>query len=81
MLVKYWMSTDVVTLTPDRSMMKASKLMKDKNISRLPIVDESGTSWGSSRTGTSRTRRPPRPPRSTCMSSTTCCPTSSSRTS
>lgn len=42
MLVKYWMSTDVVTLTPDRSMMKASKLMKDKNISRLPIVDESG---------------------------------------
>jgi acetoin utilization protein AcuB len=46
MLVKHWMSTDVVSLTPDRSMMKASKLMKDKNISRLPIVDESGTLIG-----------------------------------
>ncbi len=42
MLIKNWMSTNVVTLTPDRSMMKASKLMKDNNISRIPIVDEQG---------------------------------------
>ncbi len=42
MLVENWMSTDVVTITPDRSMMKASKLMKDKHISRVPVVDEEG---------------------------------------
>lgn len=46
MLIKNWMTTDVVTLTPDRSMMKASKLMKDHDISRLPIVDESGNLVG-----------------------------------
>lgn len=42
MLVDNWMSTDVITLTADRSMMKAAKIMKDNNISRLPIVDEDG---------------------------------------
>lgn len=42
MLVENWMTKDVVTITPDRSMMKASKLMKDKGISRVPVVDEDG---------------------------------------
>jgi len=42
MLVANWMTKDVTTLTPDRSMMKASKIMKDKHISCLPIVDEEG---------------------------------------
>ncbi|MBI9080906.1 MAG: CBS domain-containing protein [Pseudodesulfovibrio sp.] len=42
MLVANWMSEGIVTITPDRSMMKASKLMKDKGISRLPVVDEAG---------------------------------------
>ena len=42
MLVANWMTKDVLTLTPDRSMMKASKLMKDNSISCLPIVDEDG---------------------------------------
>ncbi|QJB56118.1 CBS and ACT domain-containing protein [Pseudodesulfovibrio sp. zrk46] len=42
MLVANWMTKDVITLTPDRSMMKASKLMKDKIVSCLPIVDEEG---------------------------------------
>ncbi|ADU61181.1 MAG: CBS and ACT domain-containing protein [Pseudodesulfovibrio sp.] len=42
MLVKNWMTENVVTITPERSMMKASKLMKDHGISRLPVVDESG---------------------------------------
>ena len=42
MLVKNWMTTDVVSITPDRSMMKASKLMKDKTISCIPVVDEDG---------------------------------------
>jgi len=42
MLVANWMSKDVVTITSDRSMMKASKVMKDKGISRMPVVDEAG---------------------------------------
>lgn len=46
MLVKNWMTTDVITLTHDRSMMKAAKLMKDNDISRLPIVDDEGVLVG-----------------------------------
>jgi acetoin utilization protein AcuB len=42
MLIKSWMTENVVTITADRSMMKASKLMKDHHISRLPVVDEQG---------------------------------------
>lgn len=42
MLVANWMTKEVATLGQDRSMMKASKLMKDKAISCLPIVDEDG---------------------------------------
>ena len=39
MLVKNWMTPNVVSLTADKSMMKAAKLMKDNKISRIPIVD------------------------------------------
>ncbi len=46
MLAKNWMTKNVITLTPERSMMKASKLMKDKHISSLPIVDEGGRILG-----------------------------------
>jgi acetoin utilization protein AcuB len=42
MLVESWMTKDVLTLTADRSMMKASKVMKDKNVSSLPILDDDG---------------------------------------
>jgi len=42
MLVTNWMTKDVITITADRSMMKASKVMKDKGISRIPVVDEDG---------------------------------------
>ncbi|MBT8764248.1 CBS domain-containing protein [Desulfohalobiaceae bacterium Ax17] len=42
MLIKDWMTKDVITVTPDTSMMKASKILKDKNIRRLPVVDERG---------------------------------------
>lgn len=42
MLVRNWMTREVVTLTPDRSMMKASKLLKEKNIGRVPIVNDDG---------------------------------------
>ncbi|CCO22955.1 CBS and ACT domain-containing protein [Maridesulfovibrio hydrothermalis] len=46
MLVKNWMTKEVITLTHDRSMMKAAKLMKDNAISRLPIVDDDGVLVG-----------------------------------
>lgn len=36
MLIREWMSKDVITVTPETSMFKASKLMKDHNIRRLP---------------------------------------------
>ncbi|EGJ49945.1 CBS and ACT domain-containing protein [Desulfocurvibacter africanus] len=42
MLIKDWMNTPVITIGPDESMMKASKLLKDKNIRRLPVVDDTG---------------------------------------
>lgn len=42
MLVKYWMSSDPVTVTPDTSVMKASQLMKENNVRRLPVVDDRG---------------------------------------
>lgn len=40
MLVQEWMTKEVVTITPDTSMMKASRLMKDKKVRRLPVVDD-----------------------------------------
>jgi acetoin utilization protein AcuB len=46
MRLKNWMSTEVVTVTPENSMMKAAKLMKDHDIDRMPVVDEAGTLVG-----------------------------------
>ena len=46
MLIREWMTRDVITVTPDTSMMKASKILKEKNIRRLPVVDESGKMVG-----------------------------------
>ena len=46
MLIENWMTKDVVTTTPETSMMKASKIMKEKGISRLPVVDEKGVLVG-----------------------------------
>ncbi len=40
MLVKYWMSTDVITVDEDISLMKASKLMKEQGIKHLPVLKE-----------------------------------------
>ncbi len=42
MRVKSWMTKNVITVNPDESMMKASKLMKDHDIRRLPVVDGDG---------------------------------------
>ncbi len=40
MLVKDWMTKEVVSVSPDTSMMKASRIMKDRHVRRLPVVDE-----------------------------------------
>ncbi|MDO9630276.1 MAG: CBS and ACT domain-containing protein [Humidesulfovibrio sp.] len=46
MLIETWMTKDVVTVTPETSMMKASKILKEKGVSRLPVVDEKGVLVG-----------------------------------
>lgn len=46
MLIADWMTKDVITITTERSMMKVSKVMKDKEISRVPVVDEAGKILG-----------------------------------
>ena len=40
MIIREWMTTNVISVTPETSMLKASRLMKDHNIRRLPVVDE-----------------------------------------
>lgn len=46
MLIEQWMTKDVITLPQETSMMKASKLMKEQSISRIPVVDEKGALVG-----------------------------------
>ncbi|GAU09661.1 CBS and ACT domain-containing protein [Desulfoplanes formicivorans] len=46
MLISEWMTRDVITVTPETSMMKASKILKEKNIRRLPVVDDNGKMVG-----------------------------------
>ena len=46
MLIRDWMTKDAITVTVDTSMMKASKLLKEKNIRRLPVVNDQGTIIG-----------------------------------
>ena len=40
------MSTPVVTVTPDLSLEECSRLMEEKRIRRVPVVDESGACCG-----------------------------------
>lgn len=42
MLVKGWMTIDVITVDEDTSMMKASIIMKERKIRCLPVVDKKG---------------------------------------
>jgi acetoin utilization protein AcuB len=42
MLVKDWMTADPITVGPDTSVMKTSQMMKENNVRRLPVLDESG---------------------------------------
>ncbi len=46
MLLRKWMTSDVITVNQDTSMMKASKMLKDTAIHRLPVVDEKGKLCG-----------------------------------
>lgn len=39
MLIRNWMTREVITVTPETSMLKASKLMKEHDIKRLPVID------------------------------------------
>ena len=40
MIIKNWITKDVITVDPETSMMRAAKLMKEKGIRRLPVVDD-----------------------------------------
>ena len=42
MPVKNWMTTDVVSVTPETSLLKVGKLMKDHHVRRLPVLDDAG---------------------------------------
>ena len=42
MLVKDWMTTDPITVSPETSIMKASQIMKENNIRRLPVLNDKG---------------------------------------
>lgn len=46
MLVRNWMTTDVITVTPDSSLLKIGKLMRDKNVRRVPVLDAHGLVLG-----------------------------------
>jgi len=46
MLISEWMTKDPITATPDTSVMKATKLMKENAIRRLPVVDDHGVLQG-----------------------------------
>lgn len=42
MLVEAWMTTDVITVDEETSMMKASMIMKEKKIRCLPVINNKG---------------------------------------
>jgi acetoin utilization protein AcuB len=46
MLVGNWMSKDPVSVKPDTSMMRASKIMKDKRVRGLSVVNDEGVLLG-----------------------------------
>ena len=41
-LVKEWMSTDVITITPETTLPEAHQIMTNEEIRRLPVVDKDG---------------------------------------
>lgn len=45
-LVSEWMTTDVMTVSPDTLLLDAHNLMSEYNIRRLPVVDKKGNLVG-----------------------------------
>ena len=39
MLIRNWMTPEVLTVTPDTSLLKLGKLMRDHGVRRLPVLD------------------------------------------
>ena len=46
MLVKNWMTPDVITVTPETSLLKIAKILKENNVRRAPVVDQAGAVVG-----------------------------------
>lgn len=46
MLVRNWMTKDVVTIEPETSLLKLTKLMRDHKVRRLPVLDAGGRVMG-----------------------------------
>lgn len=42
MLVRNWMTPNVITVTPDTSLLKIGKILRDHNVRRVPVVDKEG---------------------------------------
>lgn len=57
-LVKHWMTRDVITITPDTSLHEAHRLMTEKRIRRLPVVDQRGKVVGIVTLGDVRSAEP-----------------------
>lgn len=57
-LVKDWMSTDVITITPETTLPEAHQLMTNEEIRRLPVVDGNGRLIGIVTIGDIRSAEP-----------------------
>ena len=57
-LVRDWMSTDVITVTPDTTLPEAHQLMTNEEIRRLPVVDADGRLLGIVTIGDIRSAEP-----------------------
>lgn len=42
MLIRNWMTEDVITVGPDTSLLKLGKIMRDNDVRRLPVVNREG---------------------------------------
>ena len=57
-LVQEWMSTDVITISPDTSLPEAHQIMTTEEIRRLPVVDKDGKLVGIITIGDIRSAEP-----------------------
>ena len=57
-LVKDWMSTEVITITPETTLPEAHQIMTNEEIRRLPVVDKDGRLVGIVSIGDVRSAEP-----------------------